>query len=49
MHTELSLDDTEMGGEREAALNGCLNQEAVPEREHRWPFNSGETARSLSE
>lgn len=49
MHAELALDDSKMRGEREAALDGCLNQEAVTEREHLGPFDSGETARSLWE
>jgi hypothetical protein len=34
MHVELSLHDRQMCGERETALNGCLYQETVPEREH---------------
>ena len=42
MHAELALHDSEMGGEREAALNGCLDEDTMPEREHPWPFDAGE-------
>jgi hypothetical protein len=46
MHAELALHDAKMRGEREAALNRCLDEETVPEREHRGPFDAGEVARS---
>jgi hypothetical protein len=41
MHPELALYDGEMCGEREAALDGRLNEETVPEREHPGPFDAG--------
>ncbi len=42
MHAKLTFHDSEMSGEREAALNRRLNQETVPEREHLGPLRPGE-------
>jgi hypothetical protein len=39
MHAELLLYDSEMSGEREAALNRRMNEETMPERKHPWPFD----------
>ena len=43
MHAELALNDRKMCGEREAAFNGCLDEDTMPEREHPWPFDVGES------
>src|SRR6185437_2647294 len=41
MHAEFALDDSDACGESEAALNGCLDEDAVAERKHPGAFDAG--------
>jgi hypothetical protein len=46
-HSEHALHHPKMCGQGEAEANGCMDEEAVPESEHREPFDAGSGYRSM--